>query len=89
MKIYDFETFKKNCKSIKAIKFKKAEEIPGCYNKEHPIWGKKLKAIYVRDVAEIIGLKIYFDETIITYTTNTVDFNNVIEYIETNGLEIE
>lgn len=92
MRIYNFETFEENCKNIKAIKFKKPEEIPEHYNKKYFVWGKKLKATYISDVVEIITIKIYIDGFKRVYTTNHIDFNSVIEYVEINNsvdLEIE
>lgn len=91
MRIYDFDTFLKQRKSIKAIKFKKVEEMQDYYDKVYSyLFGKKLKAIYGSDFFGFIFVKIYFDETEILYLVSFNTFNDYIEYIEINDeLEIE
>jgi len=93
MKIYDYETFIENYKNIKAIKFKKTEEMSSFYDKAYScFFGKKFKAIYGSVFFDFIFIKIYFDGFKITYPVSFNTFNEYIEYIEienSNELEIE
>ena len=94
MKIYDYETFKKNCKNIKAVKFKKVEEIPECYREDYFAWGKKFYANFV-SISETMGTFIRLnifnnEEENTTISLEKVGFDDYIEYVEINiGLEIE
>jgi hypothetical protein len=92
MKIYDYETFEKNCKNIKAIKFKEPEEVQDYdyyYNKV--FFGKKFNAIYNSEISGIINIKVYIMGVFKRNYTITFDvFNDVVEYVEVNAeLEIE
>jgi len=97
MKIYDFETFKKNCKNVKAVKFKEAEEIPECYNKEYFAWGKKFEASFVfMNVTyypswTTIELNIFCEESkkAIKLNLDKISFKDYIEYVETENTELE
>ena len=100
MKIYDFETFEKNCKNIKAIKYKNFEDITrGCYNKEYFAWGKKFEASFVfMNVTyypswTTIELNIFCDgnKKVIKTHIDKIGFKDYIEYVEIEniGLEIE
>lgn len=100
MKIYDFETFKKNCENIKAIKYKNFEDITrSCYNKEYFAWGKKFEASFVfMNVTyypswTTIELNIFYEDNkkVITHI-DKIGFEDYIEYVEIGNfteLEIE
>jgi hypothetical protein len=86
MKIYDFETFKKNCKNIKAVKFKGFEDLP----KDFFYYGKKVNADYVFMFYTSIWLNIFYEnKRTATISINETTFNRNIEYVEIDiGLEI-
>lgn len=89
MRIYDFETFEKYYKNIKAVKFKKAEEVPDYYYNK-VFFGKKFKATYNCTFFGFINMNIYVDEVIASYVVTSFNFNNYIEYIEIeNSLNLE
>jgi len=91
MKIYDFETFKKNCKNVKAIKYKEAQEIPIRYNKEYFAWGKKFDATFIsEDIYNFIDINICLGDFKRKEAIFFNYFDDVIEYVEINSeLEIE
>jgi hypothetical protein len=98
MKIYDFETFKKNCKNIKAIKYKNLEDITkSCYNKEYFAWGRKFEASFVlMNVTyypswTTIELNIFCEENkkVIKTHLDEIGFKDYVEYVETENTELE
>lgn len=97
MRIYDFENFEKNCKKIKAIKYKEAKEIPSCYNKEYFAWGRKFVASFVlMNVTYYpawttiqLNISCEDDKKVIKMHINKVDFKNYVEYVETETTELE
>ena len=98
MKIYDFETFRKNCKRIKAIKYKKYEDLTrGRYDKEYFAWGKKFEASFVLMNTTYypswttIELNIFCEENkkVIKIHLDEICFKDYVEYVETENTELE
>lgn len=98
MKIYDFESFEKNCKNVKAIKYKKLKDVPKRYFSEELFYffNKKFKATFILTNCYFswtnIWLNIFCEDEknnkIISLDRTT--FKDFIEYVEIkSSLEIE
>ena len=90
MKIYDFERFEESCKNIKAIKFKKWEDITdkNYYYSNFSLWGKSLTVKFLK---KELGSFYFVDENSkrVIYLSKK-NCKDTIEYVITNsGLEIE
>ena len=90
MRIYDYYTFLKQRKNIKAIKFKEPEKMPYYYDKVYScFFGRKLKAIYDSDFFDFVFIKTYLDGSELSFLATFNTFDDYIEYIEVENTELE